>query len=96
MKASDLRCWDNGGKTIDRYTVLPPRGTAGRDLWRKGKKVTTVLEGIGACALPFHQQGFGQTVEATPGDHLGKRIKFEALPGDVQRFARRHFDIKEN
>ena len=96
MNTKQLRCWDNGGETFDRYTILPPRGTAGRDLWRKGKKVATVFEGVGASQNPFHPQGFGQLVEAAPGEHLGKRIKFEALPGDVQKFAQQYFDIKEN
>lgn len=86
MKITDrygttLRIYDNGGKTFDRYTILPPR-------WDKLNKVRPGLfVAIGASKYPFHPQGFGQHVTAAPGAHLGKRLKWSDLPRDVQRFA---------
>lgn len=81
-----LRCYDNGGKTFDRYTVVPPR-------WAKEERERHPgsFSAIGSSEHPFHPQGFGQTVSATPGPHLGKRVKWTDLPPDVQKFARQVF-----
>lgn len=82
-----LRVYDNGGKTFDRYTILPPRW-AGED-YRERVRGSWVA--IGASESPFHPQGFGQHTSAMPGPHLGKRIKWADLPADVQSFARQSF-----
>ena len=79
-----LRIFDNGGKTYDRYTVLPPRW-ADRAVWRD---IPGMWVAIGASEHPFHPQGFGQHCSAAPGPHLGRRIGWAELPADVQRFAR--------
>jgi len=87
--AAQLRCYDNSGKTADRYTILPAR------YWRE---MRNVLHGgcwyaIGASAEPFDPQGFGQSTEAAPGPHLGKRVHFDTLPRDVQTYARQSFGL---
>lgn len=79
-----LRIYDNGGRSPDRYTIIPPR-------WAFTYKDGALWEAIAASAQPFHPQGFGQHVTAMPGKHLGKRIRWDALPGDVQTFARQAF-----
>lgn len=80
-----LRCFDNGGKTFDRYTIIPPR-------WAKEERERDgSWNSIGASERPFHPQGFGQHGAATPGHHLGKRITWDELPEAVQRFARQSF-----
>jgi hypothetical protein len=80
-----LRCYDNNGRSCDRYTIIPPR-------WAKEY---VERPGLFACIAsserPFHPQGFGMHVYAMPGPHLGKRIKWADLPLDVQRFARQSF-----
>lgn len=75
-----VKCFDNEGKTIDRYTVIFTGRFAGH------------LKGIyfilGMSAWPFHPQGFGQHGELEHchvGKHLGKRIKFQDLPADCQK-----------
>jgi hypothetical protein len=40
---------------------------------------------------PFHPQGIGMSATALPGHHLGKRVKWDDLPADVQAFARQTF-----
>ncbi len=80
-----LRCYDNGGKTADRYTILPPRYAA------QHRERSGLWEAIGASAYPFAPQGFGQHTSATPGPHLGKRVAWSDLPVDVQTFARFSF-----
>lgn len=80
-----LRIYDNGGKTFDRYTIVPPRW-ARAYIERLG-----AFAALGASEHPFHPQGFGQHVSAFPGLHLGRRIHWNALPPDVQRFARQDF-----
>lgn len=80
-----LRCFDNGGKTWDRYTVFPPR-------WAKGYKEDGRLWCcIASDEHPFHPQGFGQHTGGIPGPHLGKRVHWDKLPVDVQRFATQSF-----
>jgi hypothetical protein len=84
-----IRCYDNGGKTCDRYTILPARWVRG---WSRRTAGGLLWEAIAASALPFHPQGFGMHIEATAGAHLGARVPFEALPPDVQAFARQTFE----
>lgn len=78
-----LRIYDNGGKTFDRYTILPPRYAGGA--YRERAPGTWTA--IAASEKPYHPQGFGQHVSAMPGRHLGRRIRWCDLPDDVQRFA---------
>ena len=67
--------YDNGGATLDRFTVI----------------YTDEPEGLGMYSAramsenPFHPQGFGQYCSAMPGRHLGMRIAFETLPPDCQK-----------
>lgn len=70
----NIKCYDNGGKTADRYTVfyMDIPETHGFML-------------VGMSERPFHPHGFGQHSSGTPGRHCGKRIKFEELPKDCQK-----------
>lgn len=81
-----LRCYDNGGATFDRYTILPPRWARDEYAYPNGQ-----WNAIGASEHPFHPQGFGQHCTASVGRHLGKRVAWSSLPRDVQRFARQAF-----
>ena len=81
-----LRLYDNGGKTADRYTIIPPRWAREYRDQRPG-----AWQALAASADPFAPQGFGQHTSAMPGTHLGKRICWDALPDDVQQFARDNF-----
>lgn len=81
-----LRLYDNGGKTCDRFTIIPPRWAG--QAWREHGRQ---WQAIGSSERPFHPQGFGMHCSATPGPHLGRRIKWADLPADVQRFARQAF-----
>ncbi len=84
MKAT-VRAYDNGGKTIDRYTVvymdLPERS------WNN------TFQAVAMNCEPFHPQGFGQHCTAQPGRHLGKRIALTDLPEDCQRLV--NSDMRE-
>ena len=66
-----VRCYDNGGKTFDRFTVVyldyPERGR-------------NIYSARGMSENPTHPQGFGQGCTAQLGRHLGKRIAFSELP----------------
>lgn len=73
--------WDNDGKTADRYTVvfktLAPAGF-----------ITGIIGGRESLSLsenPTHPQGVSLMGIAIPGEHLGKRIQFYALPLHVIR-----------
>jgi hypothetical protein len=89
-----VRCYDNGGKTVDRYTVV----FAGR---HAAARIYRVFPYLGMSSQPFHPQGFGQHGETRdkPCDvdrwgfppamgrtgHLGKRIPFADLPDDCRK-----------
>lgn len=78
----NIRCYDNGGESYDRYTICYTRKVDGRYVY------------VGASAEPFHPQGFGQHGDSpAPIDrpayrHLGKRVTFDSLPPDVQKLVR--------
>lgn len=75
------RVYDNGGATVDRYTVA-----------FKGSYVPhygMVYPYLACNDAPFHPQGFGQhgeNREFLDGAYLGKRVAFDTLPSDVQKF----------
>lgn len=79
-----IRCYDNGGETIDRYTVV---FTGNYRSSVEGKETFYV----GMSGSPFHPQGVCQHgSHKTPIDqprysHLGKKITFRTLPEDCQK-----------
>ena len=78
----NIRVYDNGGETIDRYTVVFTGNFKGRN----GRCYY-----LGMSENPYHPQGFGQHGEADfvidypTYSHLGKKITFGKLPKDCQR-----------
>lgn len=87
-----VRCYDDGGETVDRYTVV----FTGRYRHKTGG----VFWHLGMNAEPYHPQGFGQHGErdrqidvnkwgfAPPigrKNHLGKRVSFFELPDDCRK-----------
>lgn len=66
--AATVRVYDDGGKTIDRYTVVLTRSSL--NTW----------ECIGMSQDVTSPQGFYQHSVCRLGRHLGKRISFAALP----------------
>ena len=71
-----IRICDNGGKSIDRYTVV----YAGNYQGRKG-----ICHYVGMSNDPYHPQGFGQhgeskeIIDYPKYSHLGKKITFKDL-----------------
>ena len=83
------RIFDNGGETLDRYTIALKgyRDHRGR----------TTYPYLGASEHPFAPQGFGQHGESDEflkGKHLGKRVAFDDCPPDVQAFIRQELGVK--
>ena len=70
-----VKCYDNGGSTVDRYTVVFT------DMPERSGLFTC----LGMSDQPFHPQGFSQHSMAALGRHLGKRIAYAALPQDCRR-----------
>lgn len=81
-----VRCYDNGGETFDRYTVVFTK----KRQRRGGIIGRAAFLYVAMSANPYHPQGFGQHGESDmPIDrptygHLGKRIRFEDLPDDCK------------
>ncbi len=88
-----IDCWDNGGRTIDRYTIAV---TGLQSV--NGEPYTYFMA---ASENPFHPQGFGQHghEERTRSyfrsryTHLGRHIDFLDLPEPVQRFIRQDLTL---
>ena len=79
-----IKCYDNGGKTADRYTVIfMDRKERGQDTY----------EAIGMNQVPYHPQGIGMFCSAMPGRHLGKRVDLETLPNDCQRLVKQTLSV---
>jgi len=74
-----IRVYDNGGDTVDRYTVV-----------FTGRYRHKTFRYISMNGAPYHPQGFYQhgeshaPVDKPTHEHLGRRIKFEDLPRDCQ------------
>ena len=78
-----VRCYDNGGKTYDQYTVV----YTGHYTHKTGRQHWSVC----MSEHPFHPQGVGMhneypyQIDRPSYGHLGKRIKFDDLPEDCQK-----------
>ena len=74
-----LACYDNDGKTCDRYTVL-----FGAPYWTPdmGRKV----QFLGMSGAPTHPQGFSQWGELNAFDRsgCGKHIRWLDLPENIR------------
>jgi len=79
-----IRCYDNGGKTFDRFTVV-----FSGHYRRKNSRDQFIY--LGLSENPYHPQGFGQhggsdeLIDRPAYSHLGKKITFDQLPDDCKR-----------
>lgn len=85
-----VRCYNNGGKTIDRYTVVYT-GNYNNIGHNPREAKPKSHEYVSMSGAPYHPQGVCQHGESdrlidwpTYG-HLGKKIKFNDLPEDCQK-----------
>ena len=82
-----IKVYDNGGKTIDRYTVVyldePEELWNGSEYFVPAKPRTFACTGMNGA--PYWPQGFCQHGYAMVGAHLGHRILFASLPEDCQK-----------
>lgn len=86
MSKMNIRCYDNGGESVDRYTVLDLN-----DIW--STTPDGPIYGAWACSdNPFHPLGFGQHTSSMDGLHLGKKVDFDQLPEDVKQFVLQDFE----
>jgi hypothetical protein len=78
-----IRCYDNGGETADRYTVVYTghyTQKTDRQFWF-----------VNMNASPFHPQGIGmhgehsEQIDRPTYSHLGKKITFDQLPEDCRK-----------
>jgi hypothetical protein len=83
VKGVRIACYDNGGESFDRYTVVYMDERDGCPSLPLGRG--NLFACIGMSSEPFHPQGFGQHSTAMPGPHLGRRIAFASLPEDCQK-----------
>ena len=84
-----LRVYDNAGKTLDRYTIIPPRNAT--EHRGNGAMNGGAPWGWACIVSGVDPRGVSGHATATPGPHLGRRIAWDALPEAVQRLAARAF-----
>ena len=72
----NLQIYDNGGESLDRYTIFKARQKR-IDTCKNG----AIFEGVGASKFGA---GFYMHIECVKGSHLGKRIKFEDIEPELQ------------
>jgi len=82
----DVRVYDNGGETFDRYTIVIENPVTNEQSW------------LGSSEDPFFPTGFGQHLGSNldglqEGEHLGKLIKFAELPEPVQKFVKQDTEV---
>lgn len=78
----NLKIYDNGGKTADRYCVV----YMDWPLWENGYlNRRSTYQSVSMSEDPYWPQGVCMHGGAVPGPHLGKRIKWDALPDDCKR-----------
>lgn len=81
---NNVRCYDNGGKSFDRYTVV----------YMSQPESHTTYSARAMSEKPFNAQGFGQMTSATPGIRLGRRIEFKTLPIDCQKLVKQDLGLR--
>lgn len=69
-----MRIYDNGGKTVDRYTVI-------FEDWYNGKS----CDAYGFSEDAKSPMGFNMFLGDVYEDSVGKEITFDKLPKEVQR-----------
>lgn len=88
-KPKYVRCYDNGGETADRYTVVFTGNYTSR--------TNRYHWYLGMSANPFHPLGIGSfgesrtQIDRPKYSHLGKPIKFEDLPEKCQQNVREYY-----
>lgn len=76
-----LACYDNGGRTCDRYTVI-----IGGSLYRDDLADQRKAECLCLSAHPGHPQGVSMWGEVWCGERtcLGRHVAWQALPENVR------------
>ena len=77
--------YDNGGKTADRYNVVPLDNGNPREAGHCDSG--PLHEMLGMSNNPTHPQGVSMYGSGMIGSHLGKRVRFESLPAHIQTHA---------
>ena len=84
---SVVACYDNGGKTADRYTVLfgPPiwSPTYAQANYRTGVD-PRLVPCLAMSGAPTHPQGVSEWCEVLRGPHLGRKVRWLDLPEEIR------------
>lgn len=79
-KKPSIRCYDNGGLTVDRYTVV---------FLDRPQRQRNMYEALGMAHDPSI---YCEHVLASHGHYLGKPIKLEELPDDCRSIVQHEFE----
>ena len=79
-----IRCYDNGGKTIDRYTCV--------FTGRYRKRFENKFIDLSSSPDPYSPTGVGSIgesdvqIDKPTYSHLGKKVSFDTLPTEVKAY----------
>jgi len=71
------KIFDNGGETVDRFAVVTSIKRYYAGYWS--------YDALALSSNPDWPRGFSQWCTVVLGKHLGKEIRFEDLPENVQK-----------
>lgn len=82
-----VACYDNGGRSADRYTVL-----FGGSLWtpdyaeanERCRRDPRLIQCLGMSDAPEHPQGVSLWGDALRGRHLGRKVRWLDLPEHIR------------
>ncbi len=84
---TSVRVYDNGGRTLDRYTVVCI-GKVWDDVSNAGECCM-----LGVCATGH---AFSQFTDGQEGRHLGKLVAWDSLPEPLQRHIAHRLDTSDD
>ena len=84
MNKATFICYDNGGATYDRFTVIP-RSREFDSMTIRRPASRPLRMSLGMSLDPTGPRGFSQWSHAQAGPHLGRKVDFGKLPRDVQK-----------
>lgn len=78
--------YDNGGTTVDRYTVVLDAESVRVNVLTGERRAFRAM--LGLSEAPEHPQGVSQFTEGCEGPHLGRLVGWSALPEGLRRHIR--------
>ena len=91
-----ISIWDNGGVSLDRYTIIFEIYDNQCNVWGKWLDKSDSQKNLVCLSLsdnPEQPQGFSQFGSCIEGDHLGTKIKWPQLSKNIQQHIKQRLEL---